>query len=164
MFLDIEQLNKVMPRSHGIYYVQFQPYHIEYIRGSDLDSVDESVRRDVSIQLKQQHLAGTAVTVMQGKKIVAIIGVGLYSKGVGEAWSLISDDARKLKFTVSRAAHTFLDICSILLDLHKLRICVKTSDKRAMLFAKHLGFVVEDIVPIYGLLKSEHAIMIRSKS
>lgn len=163
MFLDIEQLNKVMPRSYGIHYIHFQPYHIDYIKDTDLDTVDSYSRPEVIKQLKLQHLAGTVVTVMQEKRIIAIIGVGILGAGVGEAWSLISKDAKRYRFTVCRAADIFLDICSILLGLTKLRICVKTTDKTAMSFAKHLGFAVEDIVPEYGLLKSEHAIMVRSE-
>lgn len=107
----------------------------------------------------QQSEAGPSIIAMLDNKPVAVFGAVIFWKGVAEAWSIITDDARRYKINITKAALAFFDIIHILYDLHRIQITVKKDDDRAVAWATYLGFEPEGLLRAYSSDKEDLYIM-----
>jgi RimJ/RimL family protein N-acetyltransferase len=104
---------------------------------------------------------GTATTVFQHSKPIAIMGVVYFWNGVGELWSLFDEDARKMPMTMLKTGRSYCDIAFRYLHLHRLQITVRTDDNRAINYARHLGFDTEATLKEYGPDRVDYLLMTR---
>ena len=163
MFL-IEQahLDEYMPKVKGVFYRNYHPDHIELFKG--FESYEHS---SLSIMGRKQHTnhqskTGPTITAFIGESPIAIFGCCMLWGGVGEAWSVFNEKARRYPIAMTKGAFAFFDICEILFSLHRLQITVTSSDKRAMAWAHCLGFIVEGLMKKYSVDQEDTFIMRRS--
>jgi len=83
-------------------------------------------------------------------------------RGVGEAWSLFTEQSRRYPIAMTKGAISFFNSCQTLFNLHRLQITVNSNDKRAMSWAKTLGFVSEGLMIDYSADKDDTHMMRRT--
>jgi hypothetical protein len=85
----------------------------------------------------------------------------MYWDGVGEMWSLISDDFRQFPIFLTKAGQAWGDICEIAFKLHRLEMTVKASDNRANQWALALGFKHESFMEKYSARREDFNLFVR---
>lgn len=160
MYNEVDIVKK-MPTGKGVFYL---PFHIEH--GYQCKAVDEYDSKQTTIEdrirmLDGQSKAGPSITAFANNKPVAVFGCVLLWVGVGEAWAMLSEEARHYPITMTKAAKIFFNECTGIFNLHRLQITVKSTDKRAVGWAKTLGFIPEGLMIGYSADKDDTYIMRR---
>jgi hypothetical protein len=150
---------KHMPIIKGAY---FLPFHMDH--AWRCDAIKEFESKSLTLEdrirmLEMQSLSGPTVSAFLGDEPVAVFGCVLLWSGVGEAWSLLSEKARRYPIAMTKAAKCFFNNVETQFNLHRLQITVKSTDKRAMGWAKTLGFVSEGLMLQYSADKEDNYIM-----
>lgn len=149
-----------LPHVKGSYYL---PFHIDHL--DNLDNVDGYVQmlglEGFKKQIAGQANRGPVITAFINGKPVAVFGCGLLWTGVAEVWTLLSEQSKRYPIAMIRASKSFLDICWITFNLHRLQITVKTSDTVAMRFALALKFEVECNMKKYSPGKEDFTLLRR---
>tara|TARA_R110000803_G_scaffold105482_3_gene173676 strand:- start:2437 stop:2928 length:492 start_codon:yes stop_codon:yes gene_type:complete len=162
MFLiEQEHLNKYMPKVKGVTYKNYHPDHIEKFKGLHVYGVSQLSEQDRKRHTNHQSKTGPAVTALFNNDPIAIFGCVILWNGVGEAWSLFDEKARRYPLAMTKGAFSFFDIVEILFSLHRLQITVVLKDKRAVAWAHFLGFVSEGLMKEYSSDKEDTLIMRR---
>ena len=156
-----EILNEYMPKVKNGGYVPFNPLHLKTFQGLDAYGATQ-----VSSEVREQRIihqsqCGPSITAYINNRPVAIFGLVLLWDGVGEAWSLFSEKARRYPIAMTKGANAFFDICEILYTLHRLQITVRSEDKRAMSWASFLGFKEEGLLRAFSQDKKDYYMMRR---
>lgn len=161
MYLSIKELNKALPQYPNVIYVPFVAEHAFSIVGGEFEGY--SAQRMVGIQrmLETQAEYGFAFTCFLNGEPVACFGCSLLWGGVGEMWSVIGDMARTKPIAMTKIGRAFGDICLISLSLHRLQITVKTTDIRAISWARAIGFISECTMKEYSEDKFDYDLMVR---
>ena len=157
--VDRDTLNKYMPKIQNGGYVPFNELHLKTFQGLDSYGVAQ-----VPIEVREQRIihqskCGPSVTAYIDNRPVAIFGCVILWDGVGEAWSLFSEQARRYPIAMTKGAFTFFDICEILFTLHRIQITVRSEDKRAMSWASFLGFREEGLLKAFSADKKDYYMM-----
>lgn len=158
---DYKQILSHMPHVKGGYYLPYMQTHLD-----ELDCVELKTQKAISIDefkrmINHQAECGPTITAFIYGKPVAIFGASIMWKGVAEFWSLLSEQSRRYPIAMTKAGLTFIDIAEILFHLHRVQITVKTSDTRAMSWAKALGFVLECNMLRYSADKYDYTLFRR---
>ena len=150
-----------MPKVKGVMFVPFAIEHAMNIEGGEFEGY--STQRMIGVQemLTSQALHGFAFTCFLYGEPVAVFGCCLLWKGVGEMWSVIGNTARTRPIAMTKIGITFADICEIAMGLHRLQITVKTSDNRAISWAKAIGFISECTMRGYSEDNQDYDLMVR---
>jgi hypothetical protein len=162
MFLgNIDQILKAMPHVQHGYYLPFHEDHLSNFKGlheygSKLLSTEDR-KRGIAFQSK----AGPSVTAFVNGDPVAVFGCVLLWRGVGEAWSLFTSESRRYPIAMTKGAISFFNSCQTLFNLHRLQITVNSNDKRAMSWAKALGFISEGLMVDFSADKDDTHMMRR---
>lgn len=160
--IDPNFLKNEMPHVPGGYYLPFNISHLDNFQGIiNYDSKAMSLE-DRKHYINFQSQSGPCITAFVYNTPVAVFGCVLLWRGVGEAWSLFAEEARRYPIAMTKGAKSFFDSCQISFNLHRLQITVKTSDKRAVGWAKTLGFESEGIMLKYSA-DQEDTFMMRRK-
>lgn len=161
MYLSIKEVRKYLPKVEGVTYEQFEFQHCIDIIGGEFAGY--SAQRMVGVQrmLESQAEYGFAVTCFLYDEPVACFGTTLLWSGVGEMWSVIGEIARAKPIAMTKVGMSFADISEIALGLHRLQITVKTSDNRAIKWARAIGFISECTMQQYGEDKDDFDLMVR---
>ncbi|QRV71472.1 putative acetyltransferase [Methylophilales phage MEP301] len=160
-FLNQQYLDKFMPSVTGVTYRVYQPYYVEQYKGLDNYGFPHMSTQDRKNHINHQSECGPSVAVFVESDLVAIFGMVLVWKGVGEAWSTFDEKARRYPIAMTKSAFTFFDICEILFNLHRVQITVDSNDSRAMRWAKCLKFESEGLMKEYSSDKKDYHIMRR---
>jgi len=159
--IDPNFLKNEMPHVPGGYYLPFNISHLDNFQGIiNYDSKAISLE-DRKHYINFQSQSGPCITAFVYNIPVAVFGCVLLWRGVGEAWSLFAEEARRYPIAMTKGAKSFFDSCQISFNLHRLQITVKTSDKRAVGWAKTLGFESEGIMLKYSADQEDTFIMRR---
>tara|TARA_R110000787_G_scaffold118840_2_gene229778 strand:+ start:938 stop:1432 length:495 start_codon:yes stop_codon:yes gene_type:complete len=149
--IEQEHLDKYMPKANGVVYRNYHPDHIELMREGiniyGFSSLSEQARKQ---RVNYQSQVGPAITALLNNKPVAIFGCGILWDGVGEAWAIFDEKARRYPIAMTKGAFSFFDIVEILFSLHRLQITVVSEDSRAVAWAHYLGFITEGIMERYS--------------
>lgn len=147
--INIIELNERLPRKAGVCYIPMVPSHLKYmnIKPEQLPAA-RVVSMDIMLDMQSQ--LGMAVTALVHGKPVAMFGCIKIWTGVGEMWSIISDDARRYPKQLTLVAGAFSDIVTQSLSLHRLQITVRSDEPRALRWAKYLGFEIEGLMRKYS--------------
>ena len=150
-----------MPKVNGVVYTPFAFEHAVNIENGEFAGY--STQRMVGVQrmLEAQATHGFAFSCWLHGEIVAVFGCSLLWDGVGEMWSVIGDVARTKPLSMTKIGIAFADISEIALRLHRLQITVKTSDIRAMKWARAIGFISESTMKAYSEDKLDYNLMVR---
>lgn len=100
--------------------------------------------------MEDQAAAGEAITVLHHDIPVAVFGLVPIWKGLAELWFIPDEALRRFPIFMLRSARAFIDISAISYDLHRQQITVRCDDKRAIRFAKAIGFSNEGTLAKYG--------------
>jgi hypothetical protein len=122
-----------------LHYMSMKPEQLPSARAVSMDHM-----------LEMQARLGLAVTALVHGKPVAMFGCIILWTGVGEMWSIISDDARRYPKQLTIVAKEFSDIVTQSLSLHRLQITVRSDEPRALRWAEYLGFEVEGLMRKYS--------------
>jgi len=150
-----------MPKVKGAY---FLPFHMDH--AWRCDAIKEYRAKSLTFEdrirmLEIQSLSGPTVSAFLGDEPVAMFGCVLLWVGVGEAWSLLSEKARRYPIAMTKAARIFFDQCESIFNLHRLQITVNSNDKRAMGWAKTIRFEPEGLMLRYSADKDDTYMMRR---
>jgi hypothetical protein len=147
--INVIELNERLPKKHGVYYVPMVPNHLHYMRIRD-DQLPYAKAIPIDKMLEAQARLGLAVTAMVHNKPVAMFGIVYIWSGVGEMWSIISDDARRYPKQLTIVAKEFSDIAVQSLALRRLQITVRSDEPRSLRWAEFLGFENEGLLRKYS--------------
>jgi hypothetical protein len=161
MYLNIRELTAHFPYVKGVEYTTFVVNDAFYIEGGEFAGISAAKCVGIKAMLEIQANNGFAFTCHLNGQPVASFGCTKLWDGVGEMWSIIGDHARKHPIAMTKIGIAFADICKISMDLHRLQITVKTSDKRAMSWAKAIGFISECTMKKYSPDKLDYDLMAR---
>jgi hypothetical protein len=161
MYLNIRELTAHFPHVKGVEYTAFVVHHAFYIEGGEFTGLSTAKCVGIKAMLEAQAEHGFAFTCLLNGQPVAVFGCTKLWDGVGEMWSVIGDQARKHPIAMTKIGITFADMCEIAMGLHRLQITVKTSDKRAMSWAKAIGFISECTIKQYSPDKLDYDLMAR---
>lgn len=162
MFLvDPQFLSTDMPQYSGGYYLPFHTDHLDQFGG-----INEYGGKDLTFDQKKQMIEyqsqlGPTITAFVSGKPVAVFGCVLHWQGLGEGWALFDDKARRYPIAMTKGARVFFKTCYQSYLLHRIQITVKKSDKRAISWAKCLGFETEGILEKYSMDKEDFYMMRR---
>jgi hypothetical protein len=162
-YLNIKDLTANFPKVNGVEYTTFVVHHAFYIEGGDFAGLSASKCVGIKAMLETQAASGFAFTCHLNGQPVACFGCTKLWDGVGEMWSIIGDHARKHPIAMTKIGLAFADICEIAMGLHRLQITVKTSDKRAMSWARAIGFISECTMQEYSMDRQDYNLMVRRK-
>lgn len=161
MYLSIKELNEYLPNVRGVMYAPFVFEHAMDIQSGEFAGYSAQRMVGVKALLEAQASYGFAFTCLYNGVPVASFGCALLWNGVGEMWSVIGDEARKHPIAMTKIGIAFADICEIAMGLHRLQITVKTSDNRAMKWARAIGFISECTMQAYSEDKDDFNLMAR---
>jgi hypothetical protein len=147
--IDIIELNERLPHKAGVCYIPMVPAHLHYMSMKP-DQLPSARAVSMDHMLEMQARLGLAVTALVHGKPVAMFGCIILWTGVGEMWSIISDDARRYPKQLTIVAKEFSDIVTQSLSLHRLQITVRSDEPRALRWAEYLGFEVEGLMRKYS--------------
>lgn len=161
MYLSTKELTKYLPSIDGVHYKPFDFQDCVDIDGGEFSGY--SAQRMIGVQrmLEMQSEYGFAFTCFLYGLPVACFGTTLLWSGVGEMWSIIGDTARTKPIAMTKIGIAFADISEISLRLHRLQITVKTSDNRAVSWARAIGFISECTLKSYSEDKEDYEMMVR---
>jgi len=162
MFLtNIDQILKAMPDVENGYYLPFHESHLDNFKGIvEYESQSITIEDRKRFLIFQSH-CGPCVTAFVNNRPVAVFGLMFHWQGMGEAWSIFAEESRRYPIAMTKGAFAFFDICKILFNLHRIQITVKCDDKRAVRWAKALGFVEEGVMVQYSADQEDTYIMRR---
>ncbi len=152
-----DELNKKKP--NGVFFMPFNRVHYDAMNISQPDLVSQEKYMDVGAKLEAQSKAGFSATVFLDLKAVMSFGIVPIWNGVAEAWMIADDKIRNKPYTLTKYSKRFIDIVPISLALHRLQITVRIRDKKAVSWARFLGFTEEGILRGYGPDKANYYMM-----
>ena len=163
MFLtNIDKILKSMPEIAHAYFLPFHPDHLINFEGIQEYGSQSITPEDRERFVVFQSQCGPCLTGFHYNRPVAIFGCVFLWKGVGEAWSLLTEQSRRYPIAMTKSANAFFDSCQILFNLHRIQITVKCDDKRAVSWAKFLHFESEGVMKAYSADKDDTFIMRRT--
>jgi hypothetical protein len=152
-----DELNKKKP--NGVFFMPFSSVHYEAMNITQQDLVAQSQYLNIGERLEWQSEVGFCATVFLHLNPVMIFGIVPIWNGVAEAWMIADDKIRNKPYTLTKYSKRFIDIVPISLALHRLQITVRIRDKRAVSWARFLGFTEEGILRGYGPDKANYYMM-----
>jgi hypothetical protein len=159
--IDEQMLKDYMPPIDGCVYLPYHPSHLDNFTGIYSYGSEQMSDQDRKRYINYQSQCGPAVSVFIDNHIVCMFGMVNIWTGVGEAWALFTEEARKYPIAMTKGAIAFFDIVTILFRLHRLQITVKKKDTRAVRWAKALYFVEEGLMKAYSADKEDTYMMRR---
>jgi hypothetical protein len=147
--INIIELNEQLPRKAGVCYIPMVPSHLHHMSIKD-GELPFAKAVSIDTMLEMQSRLGLAVTALVHGKPVAMFGCVMIWTGVGEMWSIISDDARRYPKQLTIVAKEFSDIVVQSLSLHRLQLTVRSDEPRALRWAEFLGFKTEGLLSKYS--------------
>ena len=160
--IDPNDIRKYFPKLKNGGYVPFQPSHLINFKGYDNYGTTSTANQDRERNIIHQSTCGPAITAYINNRVVAIFGCVIIWNGLGEAWSLFDQQARRYPIAMTKGANAFFDICEILFTLHRIQITVRSNDQRAVSWAKFLHFKQEGLLTEYSSDKQDYYIMRRA--
>ena len=139
----------------GIYFEPITDWHIErlsqYVRTPvPIDALD-------SIHFNMER--GPSGALYYNGKLLGIIGVVIYWKGVGEVWTIIDDSIKqKFKRQLIVGVRTALDITQISLDLHRVQVAIESNAEYSQSWPLALGFTLEGVMRNFGMDGSDYTL------
>lgn len=161
MYLNIKEINDNLPKVKGVLFTSFVVDHAFNIEGGEFAGLSTAKCIGIKEMLKVQSEYGFAVTCWLYGEPVAVFGCTKLWDGVAEMWSVIGNRARTHPIAMTKIGIAFADMCEIAMHLHRLQITVKTSDNRAISWAKAIGFISECTMKQYSMDKFDYDLMVR---
>ena len=135
--------------------IPYEPWHYEYLSGRTFTTLRIGAEA-AKIYAMAYYLRGAAVSIKKGDKIVGCAGVFELWDGVGEAWSMFTDELRKCPFFLHRKAIKVLDDIITSRKYHRVQSIVLSTDPAARKWIERLGFTMECAMEKFGSDQSEH--------
>tara|TARA_R110000787_G_scaffold284738_2_gene398850 strand:+ start:3124 stop:3612 length:489 start_codon:yes stop_codon:yes gene_type:complete len=161
MYSILDTINEHLPRINGVTFSKFYIEDAFAIEGGEFSGLSTQKMVGVRKMLDNQSTHGFAVTCLLHGEPVAVFGCCKLWDGVGEMWSVIGDTARRRPIATTKVGIAFTDICKLSMGLHRLQITVKTTDLRAIRWARAIGFISECTMKQYSMDKYDYDLMVR---
>ena len=164
MYLNIKDVIDFLPKFNNVTYDKFDVAHAFNIESGEFEGLSSQKVIGVKSMLEAQAKYGFSITCFYKDEPVACFGCIPLWNGVAEMWSVIGNKARNHPIAMTKVAISFADICEIYFSLHRLQITVKTSDKRAVSWARAIGFISECTMKRYSSDKQDYNLMVRKQN
>jgi hypothetical protein len=142
--------------------VPYEPWHYEYLAGKTFTTLkigSEAIR----LFSLAYDLRGVAVTIQDGNQVIGCAGIMELWPGVGEAWSMFTDEIRGHPFYLhSRTKKIMADMISSR-NYHRVQATVLSTDPVAIKWIERLGFQKECNMKQFGSDKSDHFLYVRMR-
>lgn len=123
----------------------FQPWHLEAI------AMTPQIRQFIDMRSVDIYMNNPSYTALVNDVPVAMAGVIILWPGVGEAWSIMTENTLKYPFLIHRAVKRTLNDIIRNMKLKRVQsVCLKGFD-RGCRWLEVLGFKFESEMPLYGL-------------
>lgn len=125
----------------------------EHIRQIDvaLTSTERRIREE-NAENGRQWLSQCARTLVDDDRVLACFGVSILWPGVGHAWAMISEEARKYPLALTRSIFREMQRFEAEHRLRRLEAAVKIESIRGRRWLEILGFGLErGLVRNYGM-------------
>jgi len=159
-FRFVDELNQRVG-SKNLFFLPYSPAHLDQIEISQPEILAAAQTMDVAKMIDHQATMGPSATTFLDGKPVAVFGMVPIWSGVGEAWMIADDAARKHPIRMTKIARLVMDILMISEGLRRLQITVRTTDRRAEKWARAIGFEQEAVLRAYGPDGVDYLIMAR---
>jgi hypothetical protein len=159
--LSVDMVNQYMPQKPYVTYVNFEARHLDKMTNYGLDDLSDAELLEEKQYIIAQTVDDVAFTCLYKGNPICVFGFMMYWDGVGEMWSLISDDFRQFPIFLTKAGQAWGDICEIAFKLHRLEMTVKASDNRANQWALALGFKHESFMEKYSARREDFNLFVR---
>jgi hypothetical protein len=125
--------------------VPFRPEHLAQIRLTERD-----MKLMVGINPLPMLQAGPAFTLLNEKSVIAIGGIAMLWRGVGEAWAIPSTEVEKHPLAFHRVIKKMIDIIQQNKNLHRVQASINEDHEKSHKWVKALGFKREGKMNGYG--------------
>lgn len=159
--LPIDLLNKEALYHKSFLILPFAPEHFDKIQVDQEESLTFSSTGDLRKRVIAQSNMGLSLTMFMYNKPSAIFGVVPYWKGVAELWMIADNRVRSIPIAMTKTAMRLCDIFEIYMGLHRMQITVRSTDRRALKWAKAIGFRQECVMSKYGPDKIDYILLAR---
>jgi hypothetical protein len=132
------------------------PFHPGHIMLLGLSPEDMRWIKNPMDTFAKQAASGVSTTILIDGRVAFCGGVTKVWPGVGEAWLMSSDLARRNPLLLTKTARRFIASAMDALALHRVQCFVDTSDQRAVRWPPALGFQHEGTLRRYGFDGSDH--------
>ena len=97
-------------------------------------------------------------------EILAIVGVSPMWKGVGQVWTMLTENARERGVVLTRGVVGFLSMLHSERGYHRLQATVTRGDETGRLWILRLGFEYEGMMLAYGPDLQSHSLYSRVRA
>lgn len=126
------------------------PFKRAHLGQLELTERDTSLMAGAGFDPIPNFEAGPAFSLVDGEKVIAIAGIALLWKGVGEAWVIAGKDIQKYRLTFHRGVREMLSIIEEHERLHRVQTAVLENFAKGHKWIRRLGFVSEGKMKGYG--------------
>lgn len=114
--------------------------------------------------LDKACLTSIAYTGFIDEEPIGMAGIMTMWPGVGEAWALITDQARGQALSMHRAVYRIMNDSNTWDEFHRVQCVVLVGDSKALHWAEHLGFKAEGLLSDYDSNKVSYIRMARLRN
>jgi len=141
--------------------VPFQPNHLNLIdfREDELNHIEHIP--DYLNYIVDNAIVDYSWTAIAQGKVICIFGIRYMWSGVAEAWLLTGHGIEKNSISLVKGARVLLDETIEEMQIRRLQIAVKSTNKTAYNFAKFLYFNVEGVMKKFGPDGEDYYLMTR---
>lgn len=147
----------------GAKVVPFSPFHVSMM---NLNEHDETAKRCVPDWLRRlegQSALGPAFTGIYYGKPMLSFGIIPIWPGLAEAWMIPDRDISCVAVPLCRVSRQFFNHCETTMALRRIQITVRSSNVRAVEWAKFLYFEPEATLTAFGPDGEDYLMMRRLK-
>ena len=141
--------------------IEIVPYKEEHLALLEFPIEEQKIKDTAFSLLRVNAKRGPAYTGFKNGKVLGIAGVIILWKGVGEAWTIISPEAKKYKISLHKVIKTNLDRIIKEHNLHRVQTYVKIDWHSSQKWMEMLGFECEAILEIFGPNKEDYYLFAR---
>lgn len=136
--------------------VEFKPEHLVNIEKDGIDGEVVNFLGEIDKRAADYAQAGPAITLLDGDTILAIGGVIMCWKGVGEAWMMVSPEGRLKKVALYKTMEGFVNTCFEKYGMHRIQTSILCLYPEAHKCILRLGFIPEGMMVHYGPRKENY--------
>ena len=143
------------------------PFFYGHVSMMNLNEHDETTKRCVPDWLRRlegQSALGPAFTGIYYGKPMLSFGIIPIWTGLAEAWMVPDKDIGRVSVPLCRVARQFFNHCETTMGLRRIQIIVRSSNVRAVEWAKFLYFEPEATLTAFGPDGEDYLMMRRLKN
>lgn len=159
--IDASEFTSSIRLPAGCKLVPFFYGHLAMMRFNEHDQAMINAIPDWTMRMRAQADMGPSFTALLHGRPLLCFGVIPIWRGVAEAWMMPDKDIGIVTQPLCRVARQFFDWSECTMQLWRIQIIVRSSNVRAIKWAKFLYFQEEAVMDRYGPTGEDHILMRR---